>query len=377
MKEIALYIHVPFCKQKCLYCDFPSYASLENLMDDYVDALCMEIQEKAKEYLISSIFIGGGTPSYLNKNQIEKLLNSINKLNKTKNMEFSMECNPGSLDEEKLKTMFLGGVNRISIGLQAVQDSLLKSIGRIHTYREFVENFNLARKIGFKNINVDLMFGLPNQKISHWKESLETIANIKPEHISSYSLIIEEGTCFYNMWNKDKLNLPSEEDEREMYSMTKEILKSHGYKQYEISNYSKEGYECLHNKVYWQCKPYLGVGTSASSFLNEYRFKNIDKVKEYIKRINNNESVVEEKLKNSIEDDIEEFMFMGLRLIEGVCKREFELRFGRNIRSIYNEIIDKNISMGLLEEDNNILRLTSKGVELSNVVMSDFIIDRK
>ena len=376
-KEISLYVHVPFCKQKCFYCDFPSYATLESLMEDYVEALCTEIEEKAKGYKIKSIFIGGGTPSYLETHQIKKVLKCISKLNLMENMEFSMECNPGALEEEKLIAMFEGGVNRISMGLQAVQDELLKSIGRIHTFNQFKENFKLARKIGFNNINIDLMFGLPNQKVSQWKETLETIAKISPDHISAYSLIIEEGTCFYKMWNNDKLVLPSEDDEREMYEITKGILKEYGYNQYEISNYSKDGYECEHNKVYWRCMPYIGVGSSSSSFMDGYRFKNINDVKQYIENINSNISVEEEREENSKEDNIEEFMFMGLRLTEGINKNEFKSRFGIDISSIYREVIDKNILVGLIEENNERLFLTEKGIELSNKVMSEFILDKE
>lgn len=373
---ISLYIHIPFCKQKCFYCDFPSYANLKSLMEDYVEALCKEIEEKANGYLIKSIFIGGGTPSYLETHQIKKVLNCISRLNLMEDMEFSMECNPGTLEEEKLITMFEGGVNRISMGLQAIQDTLLKDIGRIHTFKQFEENFKLARKVGFKNINIDLMFGLPNQKVSQWKETLETIAKINPQHISAYSLIIEEGTCFYKMWNEDKLILPCEDDEREMYEITKGVLKEHGYNQYEISNYSKEGYECEHNKVYWRCLPYLGVGSSSSSFMDGYRFKNIDNVKKYIENIKINNTVEEERKENSKEDNIEEFMFMGLRLLEGIDKNEFKARFGINITSIYGDIIDKNILDSLMREENNKMFLTEKGIELSNKVMSEFILDK-
>lgn len=375
-KEMSLYVHIPFCKQKCFYCDFPSYATLESLMEEYVEALCKEIEEKANEYLIKSIFIGGGTPSYLENHQIRKILKSISKLNLSKDMEFSMECNPGTLEEEKLITMFEGGVNRISMGLQAVQDNLLKGIGRIHTFNEFKENFNIARKVGFKNINIDLMFGLPNQSVQEWKETLETISKMSPEHISAYSLIIEEGTCFYKMWDEDKLKLPSEDEEREMYEITKAILKKYEYNQYEISNYSKEGYECKHNKVYWKCLPYLGVGSSSSSFMGGYRFKNINNVKKYIENINLNQSVEEEKEENSKEDNIEEFMFMGLRLLEGIDKDEFKSRFGINIASIYKDKIDKNIKDLLMEDKNNKIFLTDKGIELSNKVMSEFILDK-
>ena len=373
-KRLSLYIHIPFCKQKCFYCDFPSYARLEDLKEDYVRALCSEIKEKAINYKIESIFIGGGTPSYLEESEIKEILNVINQLELEENMEFTMECNPGTLTEEKLKVMLEGGVNRISMGLQAVQNSLLKEIGRIHSFKTFEENYKLARRVGFKNINVDLMFGLPNQSITEWEESLRSIASLNPEHISAYSLIIEEGTPFYKLWEKDKLILPNEEDEREMYSLTKEILNAYGYKQYEISNYAKDGYECYHNKVYWKCEEYLGLGSASSSFINGERIKNIEDVKTYIERINNKEDVASEIIKNSREDNIEEFVFMGLRMIEGISLREFENKFNMSIDSLYNDVIEKNIKNNLLMIEDGRLKLTDKGIELSNSVMSDFII---
>ncbi|VYU51961.1 oxygen-independent coproporphyrinogen III oxidase [Clostridium tertium] len=373
-KELSLYIHIPFCKQKCFYCDFPSYASIDYLREDYVKALCKEIEEKAINYKIKSIFIGGGTPSYLEVKEIDKLLKTISKLDLEEGMEFTMECNPGALEEEKLRTMIEGGVNRISMGLQAVQNSLLKDIGRIHTFNEFKENFNLARKVGFKNINVDLMFGLPNQSFDEWKESLETISSLEPEHISAYSLIVEEGTAFYKLWERNKLILPSEEDERRMYSETKGILKEKGYHQYEISNYSKEGYECYHNKVYWQSMNYLGVGSASTSFMDGKRIKNVENVKAYIDGIMDGKSIVLEENDNSREDNIEEFVFMGLRMIEGISKEEFKKRFKVDIYEIYNDEINKNIQKGLLVEDDDRLKLTEKGIEFSNSVMSDFIL---
>lgn len=373
-KELSLYIHIPFCKQKCFYCDFPSYASIDYLREDYVKALCKEIEEKAINYKIKSIFIGGGTPSYLETKEIAKLLKTISKLDLEEGLEFTMECNPGALAEEKLKTMIDGGVNRISMGLQAVQNSLLKDIGRIHTFKEFTENFNLARKVGFKNINVDLMFGLPNQSFDEWKESLEIISSLNPEHISAYSLIVEEGTAFYKLWEKNKLILPSEEDERRMYSETKEILKAKGYHQYEISNYSKEGYECYHNKVYWESKNYLGVGSASTSFIDGKRIKNIENVKAYIDGIMDDKSIVLEENENSKEDNIEEFVFMGLRMIEGISKEEFKRRFKLDIYEIYSKEIKKNIENGLLLEVGDRLKLTEKGIEFSNSVMSDFIL---
>lgn len=373
-KSLSLYIHIPFCKQKCFYCDFPSYSGLEELKEDYVKALCKEIREKASKYKIKSIFIGGGTPSYLSENDIKDVLNEIRKLDLEDNIEFTMECNPGTLTEEKLSIMINGGVNRISMGLQAVQNSLLKEIGRIHTFKVFEENYNLARKVGFENINVDLMFGLPNQSVDEWEESLRKIADLEPEHISAYSLIIEENTGFYKLWENNKLLLPNEEDERIMYSKTKEVLSSYGYSQYEISNYAKEGYECYHNKVYWKCEEYLGLGSASSSFINEKRIKNIEDVKTYIERINKNESVVEEVIENKSKDNIEEFIFMGLRMVEGISLSEFKNKFNIDINELYDEVIQKNIKNNLLIIENNRLKLTEKGIELSNSVMSDFII---
>ncbi|OOM06687.1 radical SAM family heme chaperone HemW [Clostridium saccharobutylicum] len=374
MKEISLYIHIPFCKQKCLYCDFPSYSGKEILIDEYIESLNREILQKGKDYIINSIFIGGGTPSYLNDYNLNKLLKALNKLNLKSDLEFTVECNPGTLNASNLEIMKKSNVNRLSIGLQSTKDNILKNIGRIHNYEQFKENYFLARKIGFRNINVDLMFGLPDQTVNEWKESLEEIAKLNPEHISAYSLIIEEGTCFYNLYEKDKLKLPSEDEERLMYSYTKKILNNHGYNQYEISNFSKVGKECFHNKTYWKCNEYLGLGVSASSFIDKKRIKNIDNIKEYIKRINNNESVEDEIHVNDIKDDIEEFMFMGLRMIEGISIDCFKERFNKNIYEVYNEVIEKNINEGLLIYDSGKLYLSSKGIELSNYVMSDFIL---
>ncbi|CUO96904.1 oxygen-independent coproporphyrinogen III oxidase [Clostridium sp. NSJ-49] len=376
MKEISLYIHIPFCKQKCFYCDFPSYSGKERFKEDYVDALIEEIEKRARGYIIKTIFIGGGTPSYLEVNQIEKLLLAINKLNLHKDIEFSMECNPGVLFKEKLIAMKNGGVNRISFGLQSTKDSLLKEVGRIHSYEEFLDNFKLARELGFKNINVDIMYGLPNQTVEDWKDTLETICSIKPEHISAYSLIIEEGTVFYNLYEKGLLKLPTEEMEREMDKLTKGVLKDHGYHQYEISNYSLDGKECEHNKVYWQLKDYIGLGTAASSYIDGTRIKNIDNIEEYISKINSGIEVYEEKYINSEEDEIEEFIFMGLRMNKGISIKEFEERFNMSVESIYEKVLEKNIKNGFLKKENGRIYLTSIGMDFSNNVMAEFILDK-
>lgn len=375
MKEMSLYIHIPFCKQKCLYCDFPSYAGKESLINEYIRALNEEILRKCSKYKIASIFVGGGTPSYLNEINLESLLKTINLLDFKDDFEFTIECNPGTLNEEKLVLMKNYNVNRISMGLQTTNDNLLKEIGRIHSFEEFKKNYNQARKAGFENINVDLMFGLPNQHMKDWKASLKDVMSLEPDHISAYSLIIEEGTCFYNLYNNDKLNIPNEEEERSMYLFTKGFLEDYGYNQYEISNYAKVNKECFHNKVYWKCNEYLGLGVSASSFVDEKRFKNIDDIKIYIEKINNNEDVTEEIHVNNINDDMEEFMFMGLRMIEGINLKTFKKRFGKDVFDIYDEVIKNNIKKGLLVVDSEKLYLSEKGIELSNYVMSDFILN--
>ncbi len=376
MKNISLYIHIPFCKQKCFYCDFLSFAGKENMMKEYIDALIKEIEEKASKYNIKTIFIGGGTPSYLEPKEIEKLLLSINKLNLDSNIEFTMECNPGTLSQQKLKLMKDGGVNRISFGLQSCNDDLLKKIGRIHDYSEFINNFNMARSFGFNNINVDLMYGLPNQTEDDWKSTLETICKLKPEHISAYSLIIEEGTAFYKMYENNILDLPQEDSERSMNSATKDILDKYGYNKYEISNYAKENKECEHNKVYWTLGEYVGVGVAASSYIDGERIVNVNDIKEYIDRIEKNESVVCEIHENSLEDEIEEYIFMGLRMKKGINIEAFKQKFGVSIESIYKQEIEKNISNNLLSLENKYMCLTEEGFELSNYVMSDFILDK-
>lgn len=375
MKKVALYIHIPFCKQKCLYCDFPSYSHKEEFMDKYIEALNKEILEKTKKYKIESLFIGGGTPSYLNNKNLKSLLNTINKLDFIENAEKTIECNPGTINKEKLEIILNGGINRISFGLQSSNNEILKKIGRIHTYEEFKENYILARKIGFKNINIDMMFGLPNQNLNIWLESLKEVVELNPDHISSYSLIIEEKTPFYSLYNKDLLDLPSEEEERKMYEIGRDFLESKGYHQYEISNYAKDNKECFHNKIYWECKEYIGVGVSSSSYIDGKRIKNIDNIKEYIKNINENNSVIDEELENTEKDKIEEFMFMGLRMIKGIEEKEFEIRFKKKVDELYKEVIKKHIKNGLLIRENGRIFLSKKGIELSNMVMSDMILE--
>lgn len=376
MKSISLYVHIPFCKKKCFYCDFHSFYGKENLMKRYTDALIKEIYRKSAQYEIRTVFIGGGTPTYLHLDLLEKLLITIKGLNLSKDVEFTVECNPGTLNLEKLKLMYAYGVNRLSLGLQACQDHLLREIGRIHSYNEFVENFKQAREVGFSNINVDLMFGLPNQTFKEWKESLELVADLKPEHISAYSLIIEEGTPFYKLYREEKLNLPSEDDERNMYLSTRKILGERGYHQYEISNYSVNGKECKHNLVYWNFEEYLACGTGASSYVDGVRYKNLDNLIEYMETIENNEENFEEIINNTVEENMEEFMFMGLRKIEGIKIDDFEKKFKKKVIEVYGEVIKKHINKDLLEMNSERIKLTPKGIELSNIVMSDFLLSK-
>lgn len=377
MDKISLYIHIPFCAQKCLYCDFPSFARKDHLRKAYIEALNKEIislREKHNNLEINTIFIGGGTPSVLEANELECLLKEVAKLNMAKDIEYSMECNPGNLTEEKLEVMKKYGVNRISMGLQAKQDNLLKGLGRIHNYKTFKENFLLAKKVGFNNINVDLMFGLPNQSLNEWEETLREIISLEPAHISAYSLIIEEGTAFYNLYENDKLKLPTEEEERKMYHLAKKILDENGFNQYEISNYAKEGKECRHNLAYWNMDNWIGVGSAAASYINGKRIKNISSVEEYINSIKDKGEAVEEIINNSKNDNMEEFMFMGLRKINGIGENEFKNRFSMNINDVYGEILNKYIGEGLLIRESGSIFLSEKGIEISNVIMADFLL---
>lgn len=375
MKEISLYIHIPFCDQKCFYCDFPSFAGKGQLKEAYIKALIKEMNNKiTKEYLINTIFIGGGTPSSLGVNELEMLLKEVSKLNLSNNIEYTMECNPGNLTREKLKVMKEYGVNRISMGLQAVQNTLLKSIGRIHDYDEFERNFKEARDFGFNNINVDLIFGLPNQSLENWKESLERIIALNPEHISAYSLIIEEGTAFYKLYEEDKLKVPEEEVEREMYNLAKSKLLEAGYYQYEISNYSKIGLECRHNLAYWNMDSWIGIGSAASSYIDNKRLTNTSIVEKYIEGINNDNPIIEEEIINSLKDNMEEFMFMGLRKIKGISISEFKRRFGKSIEEVYGPLLDKYEKAKLIIRNGDNLYLSSQGIEWSNQIMAEFLL---
>jgi oxygen-independent coproporphyrinogen-3 oxidase len=364
----ALYVHVPFCVKKCLYCDFNSYADI-SLESQYIDAMVKEIGT-IKEKSLKTIFIGGGTPTILSYKNLETLLEALEEF---KAQEFSIESNPGTIDKEKLDLLRTHGVNRLSIGLQAWQNSLLKTLGRIHTLDDFLKSYNAARDAGFENINIDLMFDIPGQTTEDWKETIDNVAALKPEHISCYSLIVEEGTPFHSMWEKGMLVLPDEDEDRQMYCYAVEKLKSYGYKQYEISNFSKPGFECRHNIVYWKDREYAGVGAGAHGYVDGFRYSNLRGVGEYIKGIRSG-SAIEEKAPVTINDSMEEFMFLGLRMIEGISKEDFKKRFNTPFEEVYGMQLKKFTSLKLLYDDGEMVKLTPRGIDISNQVFEEFML---
>lgn len=371
--KISLYIHIPFCVRKCLYCDFPSFSGMESIFDDYVRMLCREIDETYSDYRgmeVKSIFVGGGTPSVLPPALLGRISDKIfSRFDVDSKAEITIETNPGTLDAKKLAEMKSMYFNRLSMGLQAWQDRLLKKLGRIHTADEFETNFLQARDAGFKNINVDLMFALPAQSLDDWQETLEKVIKLRPEHISAYSLIIEEGTPFFDMFDRGELKETDEETDRKMYYLAKEMLSDKSYKQYEISNFAREGFECYHNKVYWRTEEYQGFGLGAHSYSDGVRFHNTYDMKEYLR----GEGLRLDKEFLSIEEKQEEFMFMGLRMNEGVSEAEFLRRFGESMDSVYGDEIKELISEELLVKKDGRLSLTDRGVDISNSVFEKFI----
>lgn len=375
---LGLYIHVPFCAQKCNYCDFNSYKIEEkNQKKEYLISIKKEMElykEDFKNKEFTSIFLGGGTPSILNSEELTILVNSIyENFNINKDAEITMECNPGTLNKEKLETIKSLGINRLSMGLQVTQNHHLKYIGRIHTYEQFEKNYKDAIDIGINNINVDLMYSLPNQSFDEWKETLDKIIKLNPPHISAYSLILEEGTKFYDMYMNKEFELNDEETDINIYKYTIDTLSKNGYHQYEISNYAKEGYECKHNIVYWKCEKYLGLGPGASGYIENYRYSNICDVEEYNKCLHNNKKPIEDKNILSKKDEMEEFIFMGLRMNEGINLDRFYEKFGVNFKQKHNNILDKLKNLNLIIEQNNNIMLTQKGKEISNTVFIEFI----
>jgi len=364
-KEIGLYIHIPFCKQKCYYCDFISFADKMNLVQEYIERLKQEIIEyNLEQYEISTIYIGGGTPSYVESKHIIDILKNVGQLGE----ENTIEVNPGTVTKEKLQDYLETGINRLSIGLQSTSNTLLKEIGRIHTFEQFLETYNCARNVGFKNINVDLMIGLPNQTIEDIEESLQQVIKLNPEHISVYSLILEEGTKLEELVNSDKIKLPSEDVERRMYWIVKNALEKAGYKHYEISNFAKQGYESKHNMDCWNQNEYIGVGLAAHSYINKTRYSNEQNLSKYLK---NNVITIHEKQDKT--SQMSEYMLLGLRKIEGVNIQSFKNKFVENPIYIYREMLNNLVKNKLIEIDTNYIKLTKKGIDLANLVWEEFV----
>ena len=399
-KSLELYFHIPFCVQKCLYCDFLSAPADEIMKHKYMEALLTETVGGAlqyQDYIVDSIFVGGGTPSTVSVEDTEKLLATVREhYCLAEDAEVTMEVNPGTVDLEKLSQYRNAGVNRLSIGMQSANDEELQKIGRIHTWEQFENAFRDARTAGFDNINVDIMSALPGQTAESYEETLQKVLNLPnpPEHISAYSLIVEEGTPFGTLFEQGELELPNEEEDRYMYHRTKELLKVAGYHRYEISNYSREGCECRHNVGYWTRKNYVGFGIGAASLLENVRFQNSDDIRKYIVEPCGCRENIQEL---SLQEQMEEMLFLGLRLTVGVDEEQFERTFGKSLEEVYGVVIARNMEDGLLqwmevtgkegvgtpdvtlEEDGNRryfrrLVLTERGLDVSNYVMAQFLL---
>lgn len=383
LNELGIYIHIPFCKQKCYYCDFVSYSNKCSEVKEYIESLKKEIEEfDFSNYKVTSIYIGGGTPSYIDSIYIVEILSELKEklkcnLIEFKDIEITIEVNPGTVDTKKLNDYKKSGINRLSIGLQSTKNDILKKIGRIHTYQEFLEIYKLARETGFKNINIDLMIGIPEQKIGDLKNTLQDIIKLEPEHISVYSLIIEENTPIEKMLENGEIKLPDEDLERNMYWYVKNTLELNGYNHYEISNFAKLGKESRHNLNCWNQEEYIGFGVAAHSYLNDIRFSNTINVEEYIQHIENNrkEENIQIEESQSLEDKKNEFMMLGFRKIQGVDIARFKEKFIDNPIFLYRENLNKLVEEGLIEVDLNHIKLTNKGIDLANLVFEEFVDD--
>ena len=378
-KELELYLHIPFCVSKCKYCDFLSAPSGEEQRQIYAERLCRRIRYWSDVihnygYEIVSIFVGGGTPSILTEAQITQVFEAVHEsFPIMEDAEITLEMNPGTDVKDKLPVYRELGINRLSMGLQSADNEELKCLGRIHTYEDFRQVYQWAREAGFTNINVDLMSAIPGQTLESYEDTLRKVADLEPEHISAYSLIIEEGTPFYERYGEGRHaeELPDEDIERQMYVRTGEILEDYGYHRYEISNYAKDGYECRHNLGYWDRKEYLGLGAGASSLMDHIRWKEPD-------HIGPSTGLVLEEREDFTrlrrKDEMEEFMFLGLRKINGVSEYDFYKSFRVSMDEIYKESIENLIKEGLLVREEDRIRLTDRGIDLSNYALSQFLL---
>ncbi len=382
---MELYIHIPFCVKKCDYCDFLSFAADEQTQKSYVAALQKELAfygAKYKDRRITTIFIGGGTPSWLKEDYMQAIMETVyHYFSVEQDAEITIECNPGTITEHKFEVYRRIGINRLSIGLQSVHNEELKILGRIHTFEQFLKTYDMARKHGFSNINIDLMSSLPGQTPEIFCDSLYQVLKLKPEHISAYSLIIEKGTPFYELYRFDAVrqeagmqteSLPTEEEEYQTTKMTQHILKEAGYHWYEVSNFAKPGYECRHNIGYWKRVDYLGVGLGASSLIDNVRYSNTRDLYTYL-------SVPADSLHEAAEQitrngQMEEFMFLGLRMRDGFYRDEFTQAFGIPIEAVYGDALNHLQQEELLLKREGRIYLTDKGMDLNNYVVAQFML---
>ncbi len=385
-KELEIYIHIPFCKRKCAYCDFLSGPADDNTIACYVEKLIDEIGAQGdcnlyNKTTVSSVFFGGGTPTILNGRQMQRIMKAIKlHFRVAEDAEISVEANPGTVNREKLAAYKKAGVNRISFGLQSAKNEELKLLGRIHTFEDFLESFWLARECGFENINVDLISAIPGQSLESWEESLRQVLKLNPEHLSAYSLIIEEGTPFatlYGEGTEEEEKLPTEEEERRMYWRTKELLEEAGYYRYEISNYAKPGKECRHNLGYWERKNYLGMGLGSSSLFDNVRWKNIEDLEMYLENSGEPEMIQKDREILSVTEQMEEFVFLGLRKTRGICMKEFEETFGKSLEECYGENVARMQREKLVIMEDGFLRLTEKGIDVSNYVFGEILREKE
>ena len=399
-KKMGIYVHIPFCIRKCLYCDFLSDTADISVIKQYIEALKNEIRccrlgdiDYRGQYMVDTIFFGGGTPSILDGEQIGEIMEALSDRFDISNVsEVTLECNPGTVTREKIKSFKKFGINRLSIGLQSANSDELKILGRIHDPDQFFETFRLAREEGFDNINIDLMSAIPGQTLESYKKTLETVIELRPEHISAYSLIVEEETPYYEVYGEfgNALQdcgikppagfdawppLPDEDTEREMYYMTERLLSEAGYHRYEISNYSLDGFECRHNSSYWTGTDYIGLGVGAAGFIDGVRYSNTSDIYSYMKACMKMDDIpAEEYHALSVNERMEEFMFLGLRMMRGISAGEFKIRFGRDIENVYGKQLNKLKNDGLIISEGDNIRLTSRGIDVSNTVFANFLL---
>lgn len=385
-ESLGIYLHFPFCVKKCSYCDFLSGPADSGTKRAYADALCREIYSFGREYgmretlsrdgkiPVDTIFLGGGTPSVMDPEDLSRVMETVFKVfDVLPGVEISMEMNPGTFREEML-AFVKKYINRVSLGLQSADDRELQMLGRIHTYSEFESCYGTLRDAGISNINVDLMSAIPGQTLASWERSLDRVLRLRPEHMSCYSLIVEEGTPFYALYEDGRLVLPGEDEEREMYYLTERLMNAHGYHRYEISNYARPGRECLHNVRYWRRSPYIGFGIGAASLLDETRWSNTRDLQRYLSGSGSFPDIREEVQNLSVSEQMEEFMFLGLRMMEGVSGADFAEAFGCELDSVFGAVCVRLISEGLLVREGDRYKLTSRGIDVSNSVLAEFLL---